>query len=78
MSDPLISICVPAYKKPDYVVRLLESVLQQSYKRVEVVISDDSPDDTVKIAIEPYKSEISIVYIQNKPALTIGCTIHPH
>ena len=69
MSDPLISICIPAYKKPDYVVRLLKSVLQQSYKRVEVVISDDSPDDTVKIAIEPYKSELSIVYIQNKPAL---------
>jgi glycosyltransferase involved in cell wall biosynthesis len=34
-----------------------------------VVISDDSPDDTVKIAIEPYKSELSIVYIQNSPAL---------
>jgi glycosyltransferase involved in cell wall biosynthesis len=69
MSDPLISICIPAYQKPDYVVRLLKSVLQQTYKRVEVVISDDSPDDTVKIAIEPYKSELSIIYIQNKPAL---------
>ncbi len=69
MSEPLISICIPAYKKPDFVVRLLKSVMQQTYKRVEVVISDDSPDDTVKIAIEPYKSELSIVYIQNSPAL---------
>jgi glycosyltransferase involved in cell wall biosynthesis len=69
MTDPLISICVPAYRKPDYVVRLLKSVIQQTFKRVEVVISDDSPDDTVKIAIEPYKSELSIVYIQNSPAL---------
>ncbi|MCX6205139.1 MAG: glycosyltransferase family 2 protein [Bacteroidetes bacterium] len=69
MTDPLISICVPAYKQPDFVVRLLKSVIQQTYKRVEVVISDDSPDDTVKIAIEPYKSELSIVYIQNSPAL---------
>ena len=69
MTNPLISICIPAYLKPDYVVRLLKSVLQQTYKRVEVVISDDSPDDTVKIAIEPYKSELSIVYIQNRPAL---------
>jgi GT2 family glycosyltransferase len=43
--------------------------MQQTYKRVEVIISDDSPDDTVKIAIEPYKSELSIVYIQNRPAL---------
>ncbi len=69
MIDPLISICIPAYSKPDYVVRLLESVIQQTYKRVEVVISDDSPDDSVKIAIEPYKSKLSIVYMQNRPAL---------
>lgn len=69
MADPLISICIPAYKQPDFIVRLLRSVIQQTYKRVEVVISDDSPDDTVKIAIEPYKSELSIVYIQNSPAL---------
>ena len=68
MSEPLISICIPAYKKPDYVVRLLKSVLLQSYKRVELVISDDSPDDSVKIAIEPYITELSIVYIQNRPA----------
>ncbi|MEI8074709.1 MAG: glycosyltransferase family 2 protein [Bacteroidota bacterium] len=69
MSEPLISICIPAYKKPDYVVRLLKSVMQQTYKRVEVVISDDSPDDTVKIAIEAYKSELSIFYIKNSPSL---------
>lgn len=69
MSEPLISICIPAYEKPDYVVRLLKSVLLQSYKRVELVISDDSPDDSVKIAIEPYITELSIVYIQNRPAL---------
>jgi glycosyltransferase involved in cell wall biosynthesis len=47
----------------------LKSVLLQSYKRVELVISDDSPDDSVKIAIEPYITELSIVYIQNRPAL---------
>ncbi|MBY0479741.1 MAG: glycosyltransferase family 2 protein [Chitinophagaceae bacterium] len=66
---PLISICIPAYKKPAYVTRLLDSVLNQTYRQVEVIISDDSPDDSVKIAIEPYKSKLSIHYKQNNPAL---------
>lgn len=69
MSNPLISICIPAYKKPQYVTRLLDSVMRQSYQQVEVIISDDSPDDSVKIAIEPYKSQLSIQYNQNRPAL---------
>jgi len=69
MSNPLISICIPAYKKPAYVTRVLDSLLQQTYRKVEVVISDDTPDDTVKIAIEPYKNQLSIRYTQNNPAL---------
>lgn len=64
----MVSICVPAYKKPAYVARLLEAVLQQSYKDVEVVITDDSPDDSVKIAIEPYKNQLNIQYFHNVPA----------
>jgi glycosyltransferase involved in cell wall biosynthesis len=66
---PLVSICVPAYKKPSYVTRLLDSVIRQTYKRVEVVVSDDTPDDSVKIAIEPYINQLDIKYYHNAPAL---------
>jgi glycosyltransferase involved in cell wall biosynthesis len=66
---PLISICVPAYRKPAYVTRLLDSVARQTYKRVEVVISDDTPDESVKIAIEPYKNQLDIKYYHNSPSL---------
>lgn len=65
----MVSICVPAYKKPEFVVRLLESVLQQTYRDVELVITDDSPDDAVKLAIEPYTSQLNIQYYHNTPAL---------
>lgn len=69
MSKPLISICIPAYQKPAYVTRLLDSILQQTYRNVEVIISDDTMDNTVKIAIEPYKTALNIRYTQNTPAL---------
>ena len=47
----MVSICVPAYKKPDFVIRLLDAVLLQDYKEVEVVITDDSPKDDIERAI---------------------------
>ncbi len=69
MTAPRISICIPAYKKPEYVVRAIQSIIKQSYKEVEIVISDDSPNEDIKIAIQPYISELDIKYYHNQPAL---------
>jgi glycosyltransferase involved in cell wall biosynthesis len=69
MIKPLISICIPAYKKPQYVVRCLESIIKQDYKLVEVIISDDSPDEDIKVAIQPYLNQLTVKYFHNKVAL---------
>ena len=69
MTESLISICIPAYKKPEYVLRAIQSILKQSYKKVEIIISDDSPNEDIKIAIQPYISDIDIKYYHNQPAL---------
>jgi glycosyltransferase involved in cell wall biosynthesis len=69
MVQPLVSICIPAYQKPQYVVRCLESIIKQDYKHVEVVISDDSPDEDIKQAIEPYTKQLDIHYFHNQPPL---------
>jgi glycosyltransferase involved in cell wall biosynthesis len=69
MSAPLISICIPAYKQPEFVVRAIQSIQKQSYKNVEIIISDDSPNEDIKIAIQSYISEINIKYYHNQPAL---------
>jgi len=65
----MVSICVPAYKKPDFVIRLLDAVLLQDYKEVEVVITDDSPNDDIELAIAPYSDRLTIRYFRNIPAL---------
>ncbi len=69
MSEPLISICIPAYKKPEFVVRCIQSIQKQSHKNVEIIISDDSPTQDIKIAIQPYISELNVKYYHNVPAL---------
>lgn len=64
-----VSICIPAYKRVGYLQRLLESILNQTYKNYEVVITDDSDDDSVKNLLTKYSSKINIIYNKNNPAL---------
>lgn len=65
---PKVSICIPAYKNPGGIRRLLLSVKEQTYTDHEVIITDDSPDDSVKYAVE--ESEISdIRYYKNEKRL---------
>jgi len=50
MQQPLISILVPAYNVGSYIVQCLDSIVNQSYRNLQVVIVDDgSTDDTGKI-----------------------------
>lgn len=47
---PKVSICVPAYGNPEGIRRLLASIKEQDFTDYEVVLTDDSPDDSVKAA----------------------------
>ena len=67
--SPFISICIPAYKHVDYLRRLLDSVLMQTYADYEIVITDDSPDDSVKELVEKYQTKKEIRYYKNTQPL---------
>ena len=62
-----VSICIPAYRQPEALKRCLASILRQTYRRFEVVISDDTPDDSVRNAVESFGAEGVIRYYHNKP-----------
>lgn len=48
--DPKISIIIPVYNVAAYVERCLESVIEQSYQNLEIVIVDDcGPDNSMDI-----------------------------
>ena len=69
MSQPFISICIPAYKRAEYLRRLLESIVIQSYKDFEVIITDDSSDDSVSSLIQNYAGYFKIIYQKNSKPL---------
>lgn len=48
--QPLVSVCVITYNSSKYILETLESIKAQTYKNIELVISDDcSIDETVAI-----------------------------
>ncbi|MFC2089135.1 glycosyltransferase [Bacteroidota bacterium] len=50
MENPLVSIIVVTYNSAEYVVETLESAKGQTYKNIELIVSDDcSTDNTVEI-----------------------------
>jgi len=62
---PYISICIPAYQRVAYLQRLLESICSQDYADFEVLVSDDSRDDSVKDLVDQFGAVLPIRYVKN-------------
>ena len=46
MNEPLVSVIVPVYKVEDYLDKCVESIVEQTYKNLEIILVDDgSPDN---------------------------------
>lgn len=63
-----ISVCIPAYKNAAFLRRNLDALVGQTYKDFEVVVSDDSPDESVAEIVAVYQPLLNIVYLKNSPA----------
>lgn len=52
-NQPLVSVCIVTYNSADFIVEALDSVAAQTYKNIELIVSDDcSKDNTVEICQE--------------------------
>lgn len=65
MVNPKVSICIPAYKQPEFLRRTLQSVIIQSFEDYEVIITDDSPDESVQTIVKEFFSP-RIKYYKNQ------------
>lgn len=65
----LVSICIPTYKQTEYLKKCLESILAQDFKDYELIISDDTPDDTIEQFLKTKLINNTYFYIRNVPAL---------
>ncbi len=63
-----VSIVIPAYNKYDQTRQTINSILNQTYKNIEIIVVDDgSTDVTYKLESE-YNNSIRYIYTKNKGA----------
>lgn len=68
MQQPIVSIIVPVYKVEKYLRRCVDSILNQTYKNVDVVLVDDgSPDSCLSICDDYLKrdSRVRVIHKTN-------------
>lgn len=67
---PLVTVIIPTYRREvKYLSRAIKSILEQTYKNIEIIVIDDSPDsyeyrNDIRIYMESIESE-RILYYQN-------------
>lgn len=65
--DEKVSVIIPIYKVEKYIHRCIDSVINQSYRNLEIILVDDgSPDNCGKIIDEYKKSDIRVISLHKK------------
>ncbi|WP_179018583.1 glycosyltransferase family 2 protein [Winogradskyella forsetii] len=54
---PLTSICIPTYNGEQFIEAAMDSVMNQTYENIEIIISDDASSDNTLSLINNYVSE---------------------
>jgi len=73
INKPLVSIGVPIFNEKKNIAKCLKNILKQSYKNIEVIISDNnSTDDSIKICQAFKKKDKRIKILRSKKNLGQG------
>ncbi|MGH4118119.1 glycosyltransferase [Clostridium sp.] len=68
MNNPLISIIVPIYKVETYIRKCVESITEQTYENIEIILVDDGSPDNCGIICEEYAlkdKRIKVIHKEN-------------
>lgn len=66
MGQPLVSTIIPCYKQAHYVAQAVDSVLNQTYPNVEVIVVDDGSPDNLDEVMAAYASEPRVRVIKQQ------------
>jgi hypothetical protein len=63
--QPLVSIIIDNYNYDRFVAQAIESAVQQTYPRVEVIVVDDGSNDRSREIIQHYRGRINTILKEN-------------
>lgn len=77
MAENLVSIVLPVYNGERYLASAIESVLNQSYQNIELILVNDCSTDSTEEIIERYASKDQrIVYLKNDVNLKLPASLN--
>ncbi len=73
-SNPLVSVIIPTYKRADMLTKAIDSVINQTYKNIEIIVIDDNDPNSeyrvrTKNKLSLYIESGIIKYIENEKNL---------
>lgn len=69
--NPLVSVIIPTYKRPDMLGRAIDSVLNQTYNNIEIIVVDDNDENSkyrkeTEEFMRKYADVDNLVYLKHK------------
>lgn len=68
--QPLVSIMIPTYNRPELFAQTLESCLLQDYPALEILVNDNSTNDDTEQLIQQFLGDARLHYLRNRKAKT--------
>ena len=70
-SKPLVSVIIPTYKRSDMLIQAIDSVINQTYSNLEIIVIDDNDPNSkyrieTKEKLSTYIESGTIIYIENE------------
>ena len=63
--NPELSVIVPVYNVAPYLRKCLDSILNQTFKNIEIIIVSDGPEEDNKICAEYAAKDSRIIFIKD-------------
>ena len=70
MNNELVSVIIPNYNYAEFLSECIESVLNQDYEQIEVIVVDDGSTDSSREILRSYGDKIKVIEISNSGAPT--------
>lgn len=65
-TKPKVSVIIPLYNQKQFVGQAIESILNQSYGNIEIIVINDGSTDNPFPILEKYKDDIILINQENK------------
>lgn len=65
--NPLVSVIIPIYKVENYLCQCVDSVINQTYKNLEIILIDDGSPDRCPEICDEYAKKDSRIKVIHKP-----------